>query len=291
MNSLIQQLIATGPVITDGALGTELQARGLKPGELPDLWNLTRPELVKQVIHAYVEAGSQVVLTATFRSNRITLSQHGLAEKGAELNRRGVEIARCAAKGRAVVFGSMGPSGKLLFSGEVSSEEVSSAFFEQANAMAEAGADGIVVETMSDLEEAKLATEAAARTGLPVVACMVFDSGRNKDRTMMGNTPEEAARELAAAGAVVVGANCGQGITGYIPICRRLRAATDLPVWIKPNAGLPELVDGRTIYRTNPVEFAAHVPAMVEGGANFIGGCCGTNPDFIRAIAAILRTR
>jgi 5-methyltetrahydrofolate--homocysteine methyltransferase len=286
VSDLIPRLLAGGPVVTDGALGTELQARGLTAGELPDSWNFSHPDLVEQVIRAYVEAGSQVVLTVTFRSNRITLAEHGLAGRVADLNRAGVEIARRAAAGRARVFGSIGPCGKLLVSGEVSPEDVSAAFFEQALAMAEAGADAIVVETMSDLEEAKLATGAAARTGLPVVACMVFDSGRNKDRTMMGNTPEQAARELATAGADVVGANCGQGIAGYVPICRRLREATDRPLWIKANAGLPELSGGRTVYPTNPAEFASHVPALVQAGAGFIGGCCGTNPDFIRAIVA-----
>jgi len=133
-----------------------------------------------------------------------------------------------------------------------------------------------------------LAVQAERATGLPVVACMVFDAGKNKDRTLMGATPEQVAAELTAAGADVIGANCGQGIAGYIPICRRLRAATDRPLWIKPNAGLPEVVDGRTVYRTTPEEFAAHIPALLEAGASFIGGCCGTTPDFIRVIVGKL---
>jgi 5-methyltetrahydrofolate--homocysteine methyltransferase len=147
----------------------------------------------------------------------------------------------------------------------------------------EGGADALVIETMSDLAEAKIALAAARQTGLPVVACVVFDSGKNKDRTMMGNTPEQAAAELTEAGADVIGANCGVGIAAYVPICTRLKANTDKPVWIKANAGLPEIVDGRTIWKTSPEEFSSFAPALIEAGANFLGGCCGTRPEFIAA--------
>ena len=285
MSEVIQQLLAAGPVVTDGAWGTQLQLRGLAPGECPDAWNLAHPDRVEQVASAYVEAGSQVILTNTFRANRITLAGHGLADQAAAINRAGVEISRRATAGRARVFASIGPSGKILVLGETSEEELAEAYSEQAQALAEAGADALLLETMSDLAEARLALAAARRTGLPVVASMVFDSGRNKDRTMMGVTPEQAAAELSAAGADVIGANCGSGVAGYVDICRRLRAATDRPVWIKANAGLPELVDGATVYRMTPEEFAAYVPALLEAGAAFIGGCCGTGPDFIRALA------
>jgi methionine synthase I (cobalamin-dependent) len=184
----------------------------------------------------------------------------------------------------------MGPSGKLLLSGEVTAEQLRAAFLEQARVLAKAGADALAVETMSDLEEAKLAVSAARETGLPVVACMVFDSGKEKDRTMMGNTPEQVARDLTAAGADVIGANCGQGIAGFVSICRRLRAATDRPVWIKPNAGLPTMVEGRARYNTTPAEFAAQIPALLQAGASFIGGCCGTAPEFISATRKLLTT-
>ncbi len=284
MTDLIPQLIAAGPVVTDGAWGSLFLSLGLDPGELGDAWNLSHPDRVEAVPRAYVEAGSRVILTNTFRSNRITLARYGLAEKLEEINRTGVEISRRAAAGRALVFASLGSTGKLLVTGETTPEELSSVFSQQVQILASAGADAIIFETMGDLAETVLAVQAARATGLPVVACMVFDTGKNKDRTLMGVTPEQAAVELTAAGADVIGANCGQGIAGYIPICRRLRAATDRPLWIKPNAGLPEVVDGRTVYRTTPEEFAAHIPALLDGGANFLGGCCGTTPDFIRAI-------
>ncbi len=288
MKKLIQELLSEAPVLTDGGWGTEMQARGLQPGDCTDEWNLSHPERVEEVARAYAEAGSRVILTNTFGANSILLARHGLAGKAKEINRAGVEISRHAAGGRARVFASMGPCGKMLFAGEVSEEEVTQAFEEQAHALAGAGAEAIVIETMSDPGEAKLAVAAAAATGLPVVACMTFDSGRQHDRTMMGTTPEEAAAALAAAGADVVGANCGQGAEGYVGIAKRLRAATGLPIWMKPNAGLPVFSDGNVHYDTTPQDFARHAQSLVGAGASFIGGCCGTAPGFIRELAARL---
>lgn len=288
MNSLIEKLLGQGPVLTDGAWGTQLQAQGLGSGECPDGWNLTHPERVEAVARAYVAAGSRVILTNTFGANRVRLEGHGLQNQAAAINRAGVAISKRAAGTQAWVFASLGPCGKMLMSGDVSEELLREVYAEQAAAMAEAGADGIVVETMSELDEARIAVAAARATGLPVAVCMVFDSGKAKDRTMMGVTPEKAAAELTAAGADIIGANCGQGIAGYVPVCQRLRQGTDRPIWIKANAGLPEMVDGRATYKTTPEEFAGYLPALLAAGAGFIGGCCGTSPDFIRAVKARL---
>jgi methionine synthase I (cobalamin-dependent) len=288
MHILIEKLIVRGAVLTDGAWGTELQARGLAGGEFPDEWNQSHPERVAEVARAYVEAGSRVILTNTFGANRIRLASHGLADTVADINRRGVEISRQSANGQAGVFASIGPSGKLLLTGEITEAELRAAFDEQARALAGAGADALVVETMSDLTEAVIAARAAHATGLPVVACMVYDSGKNKDRTMTGVAPEQAAEALLAAGADVIGANCGQGIAGFVPICQRLRAVTNAPLWMKANAGLPEVVDGQVVYRTTPEAFAGFAQALVAAGANFVGGCCGTNPQFIRALRRAL---
>jgi methionine synthase I (cobalamin-dependent) len=286
---IIQQLLAQGPVVTDGAWGTQLQARGLAAGEFPDVWNLTRPENVAEVARAYVEAGSRVILTNTFGANRLRLAETGFADRVVAINEAGARLSREAAGNRASVFASMGPTGIMLMAGEANPEEIGEAFREQAAALARGGADGLVVETMSDLAEAKLAVAATKETGLPVVACMVFDSGKEKDRTMMGTSPEEAAAELLEAGVDVIGANCGQGIAGFVKICARLKsAAAGRPIWIKANAGLPELREGKPFYRTTPAEFAVFVPALLEAGANFIGGCCGTSPEFIRAIRQAL---
>ncbi|MFB3826964.1 MAG: homocysteine S-methyltransferase family protein [Bryobacteraceae bacterium] len=282
--NLIERLAANGPVVTDGAWGTEMQARGLAPGECPDAWNLAHPERVEEVARAYVEAGSQVILTNTFRANRVALAGTGLEDRIAEINRAGVAISLRAAGGNASVFASMGPGGKMLMTGEVTASALREAFAEQARALAAAGAAALVVETMADLEECKLALAAALETGLPVVASMVFDAGKKKDRTMMGGTPEQVARELEEAGAHAIGANCGCGVEGYIEICRRMRAVTSRPLWIKANAGLPELIEGKPVYRMTAREYGAFAPMLAAAGASFIGGCCGTGPEFIRAI-------
>ena len=237
---------------------------------------------------AYVEAGSRVILTNTFRSNRIALEGFGLGDKVVQINRAGAAISKKAASNRALVFASIGPTGKMLVMGDVTKEQLSAAFVEQAQALAEGGADAIVVETMADTTEAAAAVTAVKAVGLPVVGCMVYDSGRNKDRTMMGTTLEQAVEALVEAGADAIGANCGQGIEAFLPICRRLVAATDRPIWIKANAGLPVLVEGRTTYPIDPQAFAAHAGRLCAQGASFIGGCCGTNPDFIAAIRAAL---
>ena len=281
---MIAEMIRVRPVVTDGAWGTELQARGLPIGELPDGWNLTRPDLVEEIPSAYVEAGSRIVLTNTFRGNRIALSSAGLADRVVEINRAGATISKRAAGERAAVFGSIGPSGKMLCMGEISAEELHDVFEQQANALAEGGADGIVIETMGDLQEAQLAVAAAKSTDLPIVACMCFDSGAEKDRTMMGVTPEQAAEGLEKSGADVIGANCGQGIESYVSIASRLAKATDLPIWIKANAGIPKINDGDVVYETTPEQFASQARDLLENGVSFIGGCCGTNPDFIKAL-------
>jgi 5-methyltetrahydrofolate--homocysteine methyltransferase len=282
--SFIANLIAPAPVLTDGAWGTALQAHGLAAGEIGDLWNLTHPERVEAVARSYVDAGSRIILTNTFRANRIALAPHADKSRVAAINRAGVEISRRAASGRALVFASIGPSGKLLMTGEVDTMQLAAAFAEQAQALAAAGADGLVVETMTDLEEARLAVAAAAGTGLPVVACMVFDSGKSRDRTLMGVTPRQAAVELVRAGAQVIGANCGVGIEAYVPVCAALAAATERPIWIKPNAGLPAVEDGKTVYHVTPEQFARHAPALIAAGARFLGGCCGTTPAFVAAL-------
>jgi methionine synthase I (cobalamin-dependent) len=290
VNRLIADLANAGPVITDGAWATQLHERGLEVGTCPDQWNLSHPEQVEAVARSYVEAGSQIILTNTFGANRLMLARHhhppdgARADKVAAINRAGVEISRRAAGNRAWVFASMGPSGVMLMMGRTTPDEVQDAFAEQAETLADAGADAIVLETFSDLAEIALAIAAVRQTGLPVVACMTFDSGKDHDRTMMGTTPEQAAAKLTEAGAEAIGSNCGQGIEGYVKIAGRLRSATDRPLWIKPNAGLPQMIDGKAVYTQTPDEFAAFVPALVKAGASFVGGCCGTSPEFIAAI-------
>lgn len=289
MHPFISNLIRRGPVLTDGSWGTQIIKRGLKPSESPDSWNLTHANMVGEVAGEYVKAGSRVVLTNTFGANRFVLEKFGLADKVGVINRKGVEISKWSAGEKAYVFASMGPSGKLLATKQVTEDDLMKAFEEQASAMADGQPDAIVVETMMDLSEAAIAAKAAKGTGLPVIACLVFDAGKEKDRTMMGNTPEQAVEVLAKIGVDGIGANCGQGIEGFIPICRRMRAVTDLPLWMKPNAGLPERVDGQIVYKTTAGQFAGFVPELINAGANFVGGCCGTDQSFIREIGRVLK--
>ena len=286
--SALRDWLANGPLISDGAWGTQLQARGLPAGTIPDTWNMTHPEQVEAVARGYVEAGSQVILTNTFRANAVAM--HGVNDTDLDaINRAGVAISKRAAGQHALVFASIGPTGKMLVSGEIGSEHVAAAFAMQAASLAAAGADALLIETMSDIEEARLAVEAARRTGLPVIASFAFDSGKNKDRTMMGATPETVVAAMVEAGADAVGANCGVGVERSVPICRRLHAACDLPVWIKPNAGLPTIEGAAVHYTTSAEYFASHYAALRDAGASFVGGCCGSTPEFVRALVAARR--
>ena len=274
-------------LITDGAWGTELQARGLPPGTVPDTWNLSHPEEVEEVGRAYAEAGSEVILTNTFRANAVAMRDVPAANLD-RINRTGVALSRKAA-GNALVFASIGPTGKILVSGEISRAQVAAAFSAQAASLAEAGADALLIETMSDIEEASLAVAAARSTGLPVIASFAFDSGKRKDCTMMGATPEAVAAAMVNAGAHGVGANCGVGVELSVTICARLHASCDLPIWIKPNAGLPTMQGTELSYGTSAAVFASHFEALRTAGASFLGGCCGSNPEFIRALVSTRR--
>jgi methionine synthase I (cobalamin-dependent) len=289
-HGLIRKLVERAPIITDGAWGTQLQARGLMPGEVPDLWNLSHPTEVAAVARAYADAGSDIILTNTFGANRFRLVDADAAGRVAEINKAGVALSRQAAGRDVLVFASVGPTGKLLMSGDISEDEMRAAYAEQAQALAEARPDGLVLETFQDLDEAEIAISEMKKTGLPVVASMVYDSGKDFDRTMMGTTPEQAAEGLIGAGADVVGANCGQGIAGFVSICKRLKtAAGDTPIWIKANAGLPAMKEGKAVYALDAEAFTSHVPAVLDAGATFIGGCCGTSPEFIRHICRLLK--
>jgi len=279
---VLENWLGGGVLISDGAWGTELQARGLALGTNPDTWNLTHPERVEEVARAYAGAGSQVVLTNTFRANAVAMKEATAAELD-EINRTGVALSRRGAPG-VRVFASIGPTGKILMSGDVSPEEMSEAFGAQALSLAAAGADALLIETLSDIEEARLAVRAATQTGLPVLASFTFHSGKSKDRTMMGATPEAVAAAMEEAGAAAVGANCGVGVEHAVAICRRLHAATSLPVWIKPNAGLPTIDSSGLHYATSAEFFASHYAGLREAGASFLGACCGSTPDFIRAL-------
>ncbi len=272
-------------LIADGGWGTELQNRGLPPGEPPEAWNLSRPEDVLAVARSYVEAGADIILTNTFGGSPLKLAKVHLEDKLLEINRQGARISKQAAGDQALVFASIGPSGEFMAPlGTISEGDMVQGFAEQAKALAAGGADGIVVETMMDLAEAKAALRAAKEsTSLPVAVTMTFNRGPKGYATLMGTRPDQAAVELEKAGADIVGANCGAGIDQMFELMKMMHSAADLPIWCKPNAGLPELVDGKTVYRETPEMMASKLRALVQAGATIIGGCCGTTPAHIRA--------
>jgi 5-methyltetrahydrofolate--homocysteine methyltransferase len=276
---------------TDGAWGTELAARGAEPGELVDLWNVDHADRVEAVARAYVDAGAQIILTNTFSCGRSMLERHGLADRSGELCRAGATISKKAAASRAYVFGSIGPCGKMVMMGEIGADEVKDSAAEQAAALAEGGADAIVVETQSDLAEAEASLKGALRgCVLPVGISFTFDAGANNDRTMMGATIPEAYALAQDVGAQFVGANCGAGIESFVAIAEAYAACgSGLPIWVKGNAGLPELgADGNAVYRGTPGSFEAVVPKLLSAGARFVGGCCGSSPAHIHAMAGAL---
>ncbi len=277
----------TGVLVSDGAWGTFLQQKGLQPGECPELWNITHRDAVADIARSYILAGSDMIETNSFGGNRYKLEKYGLEGQVTELNKAAAEISREAAGPGKWVLGSIGPTGKMLMLEEVTPEELYEAFREQAVALEAGGADAIVVETMTDLEEAVLAVRAAREnTRLEVICTMTFDQlVTGEYRTMMGISPADMVQPLQNAGASIIGANCGNGMAGMIPVVEEIRRTNpEIPVLVHANAGLPVYCDGTTCFPENPEEMASCVVQLVAAGANIIGGCCGTTPEHIAEI-------
>ena len=285
----LSELSAAGPVLTDGAMGTQLDALGLPPGSVHELWNLDNPQAVASVHSAYAQAGSEVVLTNTFQANAIVLARHGLDKRTADINTAAVHLASQAVGLKASVFGSVGPTGKMLITAEVTETTLIKTFAQQISALARAGAAAIVLETFADPAEARCALEAAADVcDLPIVVSFSFAAGSDNDRTVMGADADQIVDQLGPLAPAAFGANCGVGPDIAVKLVQRYRKCWDGPVWIKPNAGLPQLIQGKTVFSATPAEFASYVPALVQAGADFIGGCCGSTPDHIHAAAELL---
>ncbi len=280
-------------MVSDGATGTYLQSHGLEPGGCPEEFNRTHPEIVQGMARAYFAAGSEMVLTNSFGANRFMLGKYGHGEKVSELNRLAAEHARSQAPEGGFVVGSVGPTGEFLEPlGEVTEEEMLDAFVEQVTALEAGGADGVVIETMTAVEEVRLAIRAAREhTGLAILATMVFDKGPRGFFTMMGITPERSVKELLDAGADVVGTNCGNGVDLMVELARDLRGATDAPLLVHSNAGIPSMVQGEIVYPENPDYMAKRFNDLADLGINIIGGCCGTGPEHIRTFSESLKSR
>ena len=278
-------------LLSDGAWGTFLQAKGMEPGECPELWNITRRSDVLNIAESYILAGSDIIETNSFGGSRIKLSQYGYGDRVGEINEAASSISREAAGKNKYVAGSIGPTGKMLLMGDIIEDELYDGFREQAIALEKGGADIIIIETMSDLDEARLAVKAArGNTGCTVIITMTFSKDRNgKFFTMMGVSPAEMTVSMKKAGAHIIGSNCGNGTEDMIGVVKEIRGSDrDIPVMIQANAGPPEFTDGITVYRESPEIMASFVPRLLEAGANIIGGCCGTTPEHIKAIAKVL---
>ena len=275
-------------LISDGATGTFLQQHGLEPGGCPEEFNASRPEVVKEMTRQYFAAGSDMALTNSFGGSVYMQKKYGYGERVVEFNRLAAEHARSQAPEGRFVVGSVGPTGEFLEPlGPVSESEMYEAFVEQVKALEAGGADGVVVETMTAVEEAALAVRAAREnTSLVVMATMVFDKGPRGFFTMMGVTPERAVHAMQDAGAHVVGSNCGNGIDNMVDIARRMRAETEGFMLIHSNAGIPAMRGGQIIYPESPEYMAEKFRELADIGVNIIGGCCGTGPAHIRALAA-----
>jgi 5-methyltetrahydrofolate--homocysteine methyltransferase len=293
MNKWQTLLESSKVVLADGAMGTMLQQAGLPAGESPVVWNVERPERVRAVHRAYLDAGAQILLTNTLVASRFALAKHGMESRADEINRAGAAILRAEVETAgvdALVAGDIGPSGEMLAPlGSLQFDDAVAGFAEQAAALIAGGADVIWIETMSDLDEVRAAIEGTCKASadIPIIATMTFDT---RGRTMMGVKPETAARALLGWGAAAIGGNCGNGPDELLAVIEKMRAvAPDAVLVAKSNAGKPEVVDGKTVFRATPEVMAQSALALRNAGARIIGGCCGTTPAHLRAMADALK--
>ncbi|MYE53629.1 MAG: methionine synthase [Chloroflexi bacterium] len=295
MTATILERLARGElIVSDGATGSFLQAKGLGDGD-PEEWNASHPEVVQGMAKAYFDAGSQMVLTNTFGGTRLRQSHYGFENRAAEFNRLAAEHARSQAPDGCFVVGSVGPTGEVLNDplrdNPLTEAQAYDAFAEQITALADGGVDAVNIETMIDINEATIAVRAAKEnTDLTVMSTMFFDKGPRGFFTMMGTPPPEAVSKLHEAGADIVGANCGNGIDVMLELARELRAATDGYLLIHSNAGIPAPIGGEIVYPESPEFMADRFKVMAQDvGVNILGGCCGTTPDHIRALVNAVR--
>ena len=281
------RLAARGPVLLDGATGSNLRAAGMPVGVSPEAWVLDHPEVLLDLQRGFVEAGSRIIMAPTFSANRLSLRHFGLEERTGELNAALTALSKEAAGGRALVAGDLSTMGRPLEpAGDMSYGEAYDVYREQMEALAEAGADILAVETLMGMDEAAAALDAGAALGLPV---MVSFSAEADGGLLFGGTAWEAAAMAQELGAAAVGVNCSVGPDQLEAVIRSIRAAVDIPVIAKPNAGLPVMdAQGQAIYSMGPRDFARHMAVLARAGASLLGGCCGSTPDYIRALAEVL---
>jgi 5-methyltetrahydrofolate--homocysteine methyltransferase len=293
MKNLLERVNNGEIIVADGAMGTMLMKYGLKPGEPPEVFNLTRQAILEEIAQAYLEAGAEIIQTNTFGGSPLKLSFYSLEDRVEEINRNAVLAVKKVVGDKAYVSGSCGPSGKILKPyGETEEEEIYNSFRKQIEAQIKTGVDIICVETMTDLKEASLAIKAAKSisSDIPVMATMTFDPTPRGFYTVMGTNIEQAARGLANAGADIVGSNCGNGIENMVKIAKELHTCTQLPLIIQSNAGIPEMDGTKTVYPETPEFMAEKSKELIDIPVSIIGGCCGTTPQHIRAIKHTVET-
>jgi 5-methyltetrahydrofolate--homocysteine methyltransferase len=291
MNSISDKIKKGKILVSDGAWGTFLQQKGLAPGECPELWNLEKPDAVFDIAKSYIDAGADMIETNSFGGNSYKLALYNLSGKVNEINKEAARISRQAAGKDKFVLGSIGPTGKMIITGEVTPDELYNSFKEQAIALEAGGADALVIETMSDIDETKAAVKACIEnTNCEVICTMTFEkSDENSYHTMMGVTPAQMTQEITAAGAHIIGANCGNGIKNMIGIVKEIRSVNkEIPILIHANAGAPIYKNGVTIFPEDPDQMGEFITDLIDAGANIIGGCCGTTPAHISKIAGIV---
>ena len=295
----LRERISKDLFLLDGAMGTQLIARGIQVGKCNDYLNVESPDVVSDIHRSYFEAGSDAVLTNTFGANEYALGRHGFAEEVVKINKSGAQIARQAAGQAKYVLGDIGPSGDFLEPlGSLKPEELKEAFARQAKALLDGGVDGFIIETMTALDEVTIAIEAVKSVGggVPVLASMSFDRVGDDFKTMMGVGIEAAVAKIVSLGVDAVGFNCGTAsLDEYIELAEKFASAVkslskNVLIYAEPNAGKPELVEGRAVYKVSPEDFATAVEKIHSAGVNIIGGCCGTGPAHIAAIRKKLRT-
>jgi 5-methyltetrahydrofolate--homocysteine methyltransferase len=291
LNKILNRIRKGTVLVSDGAWGTYLHQKGLKPGECPEEWNISHPAEVFAIAQSYIEAGADMIETNSFGGSRFKLADYGLENRVFEFNKSAAEISRKAAGKDLYVIGSVGPTGKMLIMEDVTEADLYEAFKEQAMALEAGGVDAIIIETMTDLDEARIAVIAAREnTGCEVICTMTFDKIPGGGyRTMMGISPSEMTTTLVESGASIVGANCGNGIADMIDIVKEIRRInSSIPILIHANAGKPVYIDGATSFPENPDDMANRVSEIIDAGANIIGGCCGTTPSHIRKIREVV---
>lgn len=292
----LTERISQGVFFLDGAMGTQLFARGVGAGVCNDYLNIESPDMVTDVHNAYLDAGSDAVITNTFGANKYALERHGYSDKVEEINLAGARIGRKSAGEDKYVLGDIGPCGDFLEPlGAVKADELKAAFSSQAKALAEGGVDGFIIETMTAVEEIAVAVEAIKSVSdLPIFISLAYDPAGDQIRTMMGVGPERAVEELVTSGIAAIGFNCGTlGMDEYVKLTYRyaeILGQSGTALLAEPNAGKPELIDGKAVYTLSPEDFAEEIVNIHRAGAKILGGCCGTSPAHIEAAVKKLKS-